>query len=133
MNGYAMTDSAVLIKTFSKFIGIGVIATLIQYIGMIFFIEFGEFSQTLSSALSFAISAIFNYLLSYSFTFRASSRHSTSLIKFSIVALSGLVLNTAIFYLVKNNIAIHYIFSQCIATAAVLLWNFYFNLKWTFK
>ncbi|NEQ67710.1 MAG: glycosyltransferase family 2 protein, partial [Symploca sp. SIO2D2] len=55
------------------------------------------------------------------------------LLKFNIVCLVGLVLNVLLLNLLFNILGVHYLLANLIAIAAVTLWNFWINLKLSWR
>lgn len=118
---------------FIKFIGVGGVATAIQYILLVLLVELTSTNIVLLSAFSFLVSAVFNYLMNYYFTFESDAKHGVATIKFALVASCGLLLNTAIMHLMVEMQNIHYIVSQVSATIVVLFWNFFIHKYWTYN
>lgn len=119
--------------TFIKFLGVGGIATSVQYLLLLFFVEFGLFSAAVASAVGYVCASVVNYLLNYYLTFRSDAKHHVAGLKFIVVVFVGLILNTTLMYLFVNILEIYYVISQLIATLNVLLWNFFANKNWTYK
>ncbi len=118
---------------FIKFIGVGGIATAIQYVLLILLVEVTSASVVLLSAIAFTVSAIFNYLMNYYFTFESDAKHGVASIKFVVVASCGLMFNTGIMHLMVEIQNIHYLVSQITATIVVLFWNFFIHKYWTYN
>jgi putative flippase GtrA len=118
---------------FAKFLMVGGAATLIQYGLLIVFVERLMIEAVIASASSYALSSIFNYLMNYYFTFSSGADHGKSSIKFAVVAIIGLALNTCTMYLFVNMLNIHYVLSQVVATGVVLFWNYFVHKNWTYK
>ena len=118
---------------FIKFLGIGAIATLIQYVIFIMLVELSAFSIVLASAFGYAISSIFNYLMNYHYTFTSDAKHKVAALKFTLVALIGLSLNSLLMYLSVELFNVHYIISQIIVTGIILVVNFFAHKLWTFQ
>lgn len=117
----------------AKFLLVGGTATLIQFIMLCILIEYVTNEKVVSAVLAYSLSTIYNYIMSYTYTFSASNNHSTALPKFLFIALLGLVFNTMIFTLFSEVIGIHYLIAQFIATCCVLVWNFVMNNCWSFN
>ncbi|WP_020679714.1 GtrA family protein [Marinobacterium rhizophilum] len=118
---------------FIKFIGVGVIATAMQYAILILGVEWLSFNPVLASTLGYLLSAILNYILNYYFTFTSQEKHRIAVIKFSIVVCAGLILNASAMHFFYGVMEIQYLFAQVLATALVFVWNFSANRKWTYK
>lgn len=118
---------------FVKFVGVGGVATLLQYAILILLVETSVAVPAVASTIGFIISGMCNYLLNYYFTFGSSAKHQIAAAKFVMVASAGLTLNTTVVYLLTEKLAIYYIFAQILATLIVLLWNFFAHKHWTYK
>jgi putative flippase GtrA len=124
-------------NSFIKFVGIGGLATALQYALMILLIEWLQLQEVLASASAYAISAIFNYLANYYFTFAGISGssnqgHLQTFSKFVVVAGLGLGLNTLLFYVLFNS-GLHYLIAQVFATLVTLCVNFAAHKLWIYR
>lgn len=119
-------------KKFLNFVIVGGLATAIQFGLLAFFIEVFKFSEVFSSALSYALSAVCNYLLNYYFTFASNSRHSETFAKFVLVVAIGLCINTIVFALCFF-IFPYYLFAQLVATSTTLVVNFLLHKFWIYR
>ena len=122
-----------MLHQFTRFVGVGIIAAIIHYSTLIALTESGATDPVTGSAIGYIISGIANYFLSHRFTFRSSEKHRISSVKFTIVALLGLALNTTFMYIFVYMINIDYLVSQVLTMGLVLLSNFHFNRSWTFQ
>ncbi len=116
-----------------RFLGVGSVATITQYLILIFLTELHAFDPVVASAIGFTISAFLNYLLNYYFTFASRVPHIKAMPRFFLVATSALLLNTLCMYLLNSQLAIHYLLSQVLTTGLVLIWNFVLNRHWTYQ
>jgi len=119
-------------KSFTKFIGIGGLATLLQYGLMIAFVEWLQIPEVLASAIAYGSSAVGNYLANYYWTFNSNKNHLNTFPKFVLVASAGLLLNTLIFY-VLFRLDIHYMVAQIFATLVTLAFNFTAHKFWIYR
>lgn len=119
-------------NSFIKFVGIGGLATALQYALMILLIEWFQIQEVLASASAYAISAVFNYLANYYFTFSSNQNHLHTFSKFVVVAGFGLGLNTLLFYLLFNT-GLHYLIAQVFATLVTLCVNFAAHKLWIYR
>jgi dolichol-phosphate mannosyltransferase len=95
---------------------------------------------TTSAALASEFAIFNNFLWNDSWTFAdISSRQQgwnkrfKRLLKFNLVCLSGLVLNLLILNLLFNVLGVNQYVAKLIAIAAVTLWNFWINLKLSWR
>jgi len=122
-----------MLKQFIKYLGVGALSTITQYVVLILLIEFMSVGAVISSVIGYLISSILNYLLNYTFTFNSKENHAIAAVKFMSVAFIGLFFNTLIMYVTIKLIGLHYLSGQLLATLFVLLWNYSVNRYWTFN
>lgn len=119
---------------FIKFSVVGISGTAVDwlfYFGLTRW--FGVF-YLLAKALSFIIAAINNYIWNRVWTFESHQKKvALEFSKFFVVSLIGLGFNTLIMYLVVEKLKFNDFWGLILATAAVMLWNFFANKFWTFK
>jgi putative flippase GtrA len=124
--------SSVFEHKFVRFLIVGGIATLIQYIVLIWTVERRHWNAVLASSLGYILSAIANYLLNYYFTFQSGQRHGVAAARFAIVAAAGFALNALLMELLAGKLHVAYVLSQVLATSGTLTWNYWANSKWSF-
>jgi putative flippase GtrA len=122
-----------LAQQFFRFILVGSVVALIQFSILFALVQYMEVKSLYASSLGFVISAVLNYILNYTFTFRSKANHRKALARFLAVASVGLVLNGTLMKIGTDILSIHYIYSQIGAIACVIIWNFFANRKWTFS
>ena len=120
-------------KTLVKFLGVGVIATLIQYLILVVLVEKTTALPYIASAIGYLISAIFNYLVNYYFSFGSSADHITAISKFFVVVAIGLSINSALMFFATEVAKFGYVVSQLGTTAFVTFSNFIFLKNWAYK
>ena len=113
------------------------------------FVDFGVFyvlrevlklALTRSTIISSEIAIINNFLWNDFWTFGDISRGQKGwrkrikrLLKFNVICLSGLVLNVLLVNFLFNVLGVNEYLAKLIAIAAVTLWNFWFNLKLSWR
>lgn len=118
---------------FIKFLGVGGTATAIHYVLLILLVEFSDIAPVIGSTLGYIVSGIVNYTLNYYFTFDSREKHGLAAPKFAVVAGIGLAINGGIVYLLTEVLTVYYVLAQIIATAIVLMWNFFVHKHWTYR
>jgi dolichol-phosphate mannosyltransferase len=98
------------------------------------------FGLTRSAILSSEVAIINNFLWNDVWTFGDISRHQKGkrkrlrrFLKFNIVCLSGLILNVLIVNFLFNVVHLNEYLAKLMAIAAVTFWNFWFNLKLSWR
>lgn len=117
---------------FVRFLLVGGSSTLIQFILLVGFIELFLMSKVYASAVSYALSAVYNYLLNYHFTFSSDQQHRETAPKYILAVGLGLSINTAVFYGLLLLLP-HYLFAQIGATLTALAVNFLVQKYWIFR
>lgn len=112
-----------LIQIF-KFIIVGGIATLIDFILLFVFKEIVHLQVIISNTLSFCISLIYNYIASVKWVFDVNREKDPkkNFLIFLIFSIIGLAINDFIMYLLINKLSTF--ISKIIATAIVMVFNF---------
>ena len=118
---------------FLRFLIVGSIATVIQYIVLVILVEITPIEAVTASAIGFFLGAVANYFLNYRFTFESSARHRVAMPKFALTAAAGLLINTLTMAVLTRQLFVYYVFAQFIATLITLFWNFVVNSLWSFR
>jgi putative flippase GtrA len=95
----------------------------VQYCVLAALVELAHAAKMPASIAAYGCGAVTSYLLNHRFTFGAQTKAKNTFVKFTIVTLIGLGLNTAIFAALVH-FGWHYLLAQCAATALVLIWNY---------
>jgi putative flippase GtrA len=119
-------------KSFVRFIIVGVIATVVQYMILSALVWGLDMGPTGASAIGYVCSTFVNYALNRTLTFESSRAHIEAIPRFLMVAGFGLAFNTMIMWTMTVATHHHFLISQVVATTLVLIWNFTINRAWTF-
>lgn len=122
-----------LVKQFMRFAGVGAIGTAGHYLTLVLLVEAAGVDAVPASLAGFVVGALINYHLNRVYTFRSDIAHRIALPKFLAIAAIGAVLNTLIMSLALNQLRLHYLLAQILATGIVLVWGFLGNRLWTFN
>ena len=114
------------------FLLIGLFATGLQFLLLTVFIEIFALHKVFASALSYALSAIANYLLNYHCTFNSQQQHRSTLPKFRATAMFGLLINTLSFGIMLRLFE-HYLIAQIIATGITFVINYLLHRYWIYR
>lgn len=117
-------------KQFLKFGVVGTIAFIIDYGIMTLLLHLGM-DAVPATSISYLISLLFNYFASmrYVFTHRDDISRRKEFIIFVILSIIGFFINEAIIYIGELLHITAYIM-KIVATAVVMLWNFFSRKKW---
>ncbi len=87
----------------------------------------------LAACVSFTAAVTSSFFLNTFWTFRCDARGwHARIAKFFTVATGGLALNALILFILTG-LGVYDLVAKVAATGIVLVWNFYFQKKWTFK
>lgn len=116
-------------KLFMQIMRFGVVggtAFLIDYGFLYFFTDICGINYLISSALSFTISVIYNYILSIHWVFDVGENHSKSqdFVVFVVLSVIGLGINQLMMWLLVDKALMWYMLAKIFATAVVMVYNF---------
>ena len=124
-------------KKIIRFIVVGGIATIIDFVYLYIFKEFLNFNVILANTLSFIISVTYNYIASITWVFDVNKNKNKNIqfIIFIIFSVVGLIINNVILYILTDKLNIYYLISKVIATLIVMVFNFvtrkkFLEYKW---
>jgi putative flippase GtrA len=123
----------ILLK-FLKFGVVGASGVLVDF-GITYLCkEIFKIPKFISNAIGFCIAASSNYLLNRVWTFESHNPNvGFEYLRFFLVSLIGLVINTLILWLLHQKLKWNFWFSKLCAIAVVTVWNFIMNLLFTFN
>lgn len=128
-----LSRASVRCRRFVVFTAVGALGTVGHYLVLIVAVELGNADAILASVLGFVTGAFINYFLNHAITFRSTIAHQRGIPRFMAVAIAGLLLNTLIMVLLVRLVDLHYLLSQVLATAVVLVWNYLGSELWAFR
>jgi len=128
-------------KRFALFLGIGGIATLIQFLLLILFVECRLLPEVYASAAGYMSAAFFSYWANYHFTFGSKQSHRKAFPKFAFTVALGLTINTLLFAVLlytfnqlwRPPLIEPYQMAQVLATGFTLIVNFLMHKFWIYK
>lgn len=116
-----------LIKQIAKFGIVGGLAFVIDYGLLILLTEAAGLNYMLSSAISFTVSVIFNYILSVFWVFDVDNKNreqGRNFTIFLILSVVGLGFNQSLMWLQVEQLRFHYMLAKIFSTAIVMVYNF---------
>jgi len=121
-------------RQFIKFGLVGVSSTVIDWGIYLILTRFAGIYYLMAKILSFSFAVINSYVWNRRWTFRSNDPQKLrQFIKFLIIALVGVVLNTLIMYIVVDYIHLNDLYGLVISSAIVMFWNFLANKFYTFR
>ena len=121
-----------LLEQFVKFGVVGVFATVIDFGVLVALTEWLGVDPVISAAISFTASVLFNYAASMRYVFqrREDMTRGKELLIFVALSVAGLGINEALMWLGVNVAHLNYVLVKLLATAVVMLWNFFSRKRW---
>ena len=108
-----------------KFGIVGVIAAAADFGTLVVLKEFLHFGVLVSSAISFCLSGVLNYILSMTFVFQGKNQSKVrEFIIFALLSTGGLILNQLILWIGISFTTVHYLTAKVIALIVVPVYNF---------
>jgi putative flippase GtrA len=129
------------VPQFIRFLIVGASGTLIDFLILII-LKNRNFQTLTANAISFSAGLINNYYWNSRWTYKDTVGKVSldQFLKFTLISLLGLGLNSSILYLLESPIekilgmpGLGYLPAKVIATIFVLFWNYLANRKWTFN
>ena len=117
---------------FLSFAAVGAVGTAAHYATLIAGVTLG-LGPVIASALGCTVGAAVNYVLNYHVTFRSSLAHTQSAPRFAAIAAASLLLNTLLMAVGVDQLGLHYLVAQILATGIVLCSNFALSRFWAFS
>lgn len=117
---------SVIFLEFIRYIIVGGISFLADYLLLWVLTEFLKVYYLISSAISFIFGLIINYTLSIQWVFNKRKLNSKNkeFIFFTLIGIAGLVLNQLSMWIFTEKLKIFYMYSKLISATIVLFFNF---------
>ncbi len=130
-----MSIASILQSPIIKYGIVGLLGTALHFALLVALVEWGGLHPIVGSALGFIGVLLVSYVLNAKWTFTDSPRQSAmkQFVKYTLVSLSGLTLNTLVMYAAIEWMHLPYLLGQCIITVLVPLHNYVLNRYWTFR
>lgn len=112
---------------------VGVINTAAHFITTALLVELAILTPVPASAVGFIAAVLIAFFLNRHWTFGTTDKPVERLLKFVVVSLFGLLLNTLIMYVVVESLAVHYLWGLLLVIFVVPPSNFLLNFFWSFK
>lgn len=115
-----------LIGQIMKFGIVGVLATLIDYAVLWMLTEYAGLYYLVSTAISFGVSVVFNYVCSmrYVFVRKENADRQKEFVIFVVLSVIGLGINQLLMWLGADILGAYYLIAKLFATAIVMVYNF---------
>ena len=127
-----MSEKVVELISIIKFGIIGISNTLINWI-IFFLLNLVEVNYILANIIAYSLATINSYIWKSKWVFKYNNEKLVSSLKFIIVNLVGLILNTIILFILVDMFNINKIISLVMATGVVMIINYISNRLWVFK
>ena len=115
-----------LFRQILRFLVVGGLAFFVDYGVLWALVDLLAVNYLIASAISFAVSVIFNYVLSTLWVFDCSESGNKvgNFVIFVVLSIIGLLLNLAIMWLAVDVVKIHYLIAKIGSTGIVMVYNF---------
>lgn len=117
-----------------RYILVGGLGAAIHIAVLTAFVEIAKFEPVFASIVGFLVSLTCSYWLHAIWSFdTAQQQHRKASVRYVVVSVMGLCLNTLIMFLLINGFGLWYLIAQAIAAVLVPIHNFLLNFYWTFE
>ncbi|MEE3452622.1 GtrA family protein [Dialister sp.] len=115
-----------------RFLVVGGSCFVLEYFLLFALTEFVGFDPLISAPIAFTISLIVNYILCVYVVFHAENQSGRQMFFFILTSIMGLGINQLVMWFFIDIIGIWYMFAKVIASAIVMIWN-YFTKRYILK
>lgn len=115
-----------------RFLVVGGSCFLLEYFLLFALTEFVGFDPLISAPIAFTVSLIVNYILCVYVVFHAENQTGRQMFFFILTSIMGLGINQLVMWFFIDIIGIWYMFAKVIASAIVMIWN-YFTKRYILK
>ena len=122
-----------LLRQFSAFFGVGVIAAIVHYSVLIAGVEWAGLRAVPATLAGYIFGGVVSYILNRRHTYRSDRPHDEAGWRFAVVAGVGFVITYALMSLFVEHWALPYLPAQVITTGIVLVWSFFAHKYWSFR
>jgi putative flippase GtrA len=115
-----------------KFVATGGAATVTHVTVFVVLVEIFGVSPVVASVPAFLTALCVSYYGNRTFTFQSTGSHAEELPKYTIVAVSGLLMNISITYVVVDVLRLGYAVALLLVITGVPVVTFWLSKKWVF-
>ena len=108
-----------------RFLAVGGSCFLLEYILLFTLTEYAGLDPLVSAPIAFTISLIVNYILCVYVVFHAQHQSGRQMFFFIVTSIMGLGLNQLVMWFCIDILSIWYMFSKIVASAIVMIWNYF--------
>lgn len=109
---------------FVKYFFVGLLATLVEWVGFYLSNNVLHIHYLLATAIAFFFSTFANWGFGRIIMFKGTGNTLKEIIKIYAVSIVGLAMNLILMYLMVDAILMDAMLSKVVATALVFMWNF---------
>jgi putative flippase GtrA len=119
-------------RQIASFLGVGVLATALQYAVYGVSLSLLAWPAAACSALGYLAGSVLSYVLNYHVTFGSDSAHATAVPKFYAMVAMAFVLNAGIVAATVDLAGLNAWVGQVLATVVCLVFNYTLSRRWVF-
>jgi putative flippase GtrA len=119
-------------RQFTRYLIVGALGTATHLAILALCVEWLKQDAVVSAAAGFVGALSVSYILNHQWAFESKQSHGSSLWRYIVVSLCGLVLNTAMMMALINYFRFWYLSAQLSVVIIVPIINFVLNRYWTF-
>ena len=108
-----------------RFLAVGGGCFLLEYALLFSLTEYGGLAPLVSAPIAFTISLVVNYILCVYVVFHVKRQGTKQMILFIVTSIMGLGLNQLVMWFCIDILAIWYMFAKIVASAIVMIWNYF--------
>jgi putative flippase GtrA len=123
----------VLLRQFSAFIGVGLVAALVHFGLLIGLVEGGGLPPVPATLAGYLAGGTVSYALNRRLTYASDRPHAEATWRFGVVAAVGFLLTGVLMQALTGWLGAPYLPAQVLTTGIVLFWSFLAHKLFTFR
>jgi putative flippase GtrA len=121
-----------MLRQFSAFFGVGIIAAIVHYSVLIGAVELAGLRAVPATLAGYVLGGIVSYWLNRRHTYQSDRPHEEAGWRFGVVAGVGFLLTYGLMSLFVDRWTLPYLPAQIVTTGIVLVWSFFAHKYWSF-
>jgi putative flippase GtrA len=121
------------LREVALFIGAGVVSNIIYFTALALLVMLFVEPLWLHAGIAYLLSAVINYLMHHTVTFRSTTGHGLAISRYIPVQGTALLMNSWLLDLLVSKGGFHYLLGQLVALLATTVWSYFANRNWVFS
>jgi putative flippase GtrA len=127
------TPHSVLLRQFSAFFGVGLVAAVVHYGLLIGLVEAAGVAPVPATLAGYVAGGTVSYNLNRRHTYASDRPHAEATWRYAMVAVVGFFITGVVMHVLTEGLSVPCLAAQIVTTGIVLFWSFIAHKAWTFR